>query len=322
MNIGKYYHDFIYPYIGTYGNGSPDSNRFFPVPGNHDWDAPNLQPYIEYFTLPNNERYYDFIWGDLHFFMIDSDANEPDGYNSTSTQAMWIKNKMENSTSRWNIVVLHYSPYSSAQTHGSISTVRWPYKLWGADAVFSAHDHTYERLTVGNLTYFVNGLGGRSVRIDDFPTDSTQWESGSQVRFAADYGAMLIEDFGDSLICKFITKTGLLIDNYKIVKVASNQEEEESGIINNFNLFQNYPNPFNPSTKISWQTPVSGRQTLKIYDVLGNELATLVDEYRESGNYEVEFKSAVGSHQLSSGIYFYRLQSGNYSESKKMILTK
>src|SRR3972149_3571495 len=58
-NIGQYYHEFIFPYLGTYGNGSPDSNRFFPVPGNHDWNIPNLIPYLDYFTLLNNKRFYD-----------------------------------------------------------------------------------------------------------------------------------------------------------------------------------------------------------------------------------------------------------------------
>jgi tartrate-resistant acid phosphatase type 5 len=66
-NIGKYYHDYIKPYLGTYGSGSPDINRFWPVPGNHDWRATNLQLYLDYFTLPNNERYYDFVVGDVHF---------------------------------------------------------------------------------------------------------------------------------------------------------------------------------------------------------------------------------------------------------------
>jgi len=90
----------------------------------------------------------------------------------------------------------------------------------------------------------------------------------------------------------------------------------------NFTLEQNYPNPFNPSTKISWQSPVSSRQSLKVYDVLGNEVATLVDEYKPAGNYEVEFKSSVGSRQLASGLYFYSLKSGEFSETRKMILTK
>ena len=93
-----------------------------------------------------------------------------------------------------------------------------------------------------------------------------------------------------------------------------------------FLLSQNYPNPFNPSTKISWQTPVSSWQTLKVYDVLGNEVATLVNEYRPAGNYGIEF---YASH-LPSGVYFYQLRTGDPStssvqsfvETKKMILLK
>ncbi len=88
-----------------------------------------------------------------------------------------------------------------------------------------------------------------------------------------------------------------------------------------YKLFDNYPNPFNPSTTISWQSPISSRQTIKVYDVLGNEVATLVDEYREVGSYEVEFGSEH-TRNLSSGIYFYRLTAGGYTEVKKMILNK
>ena len=95
---------------------------------------------------------------------------------------------------------------------------------------------------------------------------------------------------------------------------------------NEFKLEQNYPNPFNPSTKISWQSPVgslpdgkAGWQTLKVYDVLGNEVATLVDEYKPAGSYEVEFSAKGG---LASGIYIYRLQAGEYVEMKKMLLLR
>lgn len=98
---------------------------------------------------------------------------------------------------------------------------------------------------------------------------------------------------------------------------------KNSGFIpENFSLSQNYPNPFNPSTKISWQSPVGGWQALKVFDVLGNEIATLVDEYRSAGRYEVDFKSSVGSLQLASGVYFYRLEAGSYIKTKKMILAK
>jgi hypothetical protein len=85
-----------------------------------------------------------------------------------------------------------------------------------------------------------------------------------------------------------------------------------------FALEQNYPNPFNPSTVISWQSPVGGHQTLKIYDVLGNEVATLVDEYKEAGRYKIEFDAS----RLASGVYMYKLTAGNYVSSKKMMVVK
>jgi hypothetical protein len=88
--------------------------------------------------------------------------------------------------------------------------------------------------------------------------------------------------------------------------------------LTSFSLEQNYPNPFNPSTKISWQTPVGSWQTLKVYDVLANEVAILVDEYKPAGNYEVNF-DARG---LTSGIYFYQLKAGAFVETKKMLLLK
>jgi hypothetical protein len=95
-------------------------------------------------------------------------------------------------------------------------------------------------------------------------------------------------------------------------------EQNNDIIISDFFLQQNYPNPFNPSTKISWQVPVGSWQTLKVYDVLGNEVVTLVDEYKSAGSYEVLWNAS----EMPSGIYFYRLQSGEFIETKKMILIK
>ena len=97
-----------------------------------------------------------------------------------------------------------------------------------------------------------------------------------------------------------------------------------------FALFPNYPNPFNPSTKISWQSPVGSWQTLKVYDILGREVATLVDEYKPAGRYEVEFNPVSGIGYPASGVYFYQLKAGDPStgsgqvnvETRKMVLLK
>ena len=94
--------------------------------------------------------------------------------------------------------------------------------------------------------------------------------------------------------------------------------EGEGVLPGEFALYQNYPNPFNPGTKISWQFPVSSWQTLKVYDILGNEVATLVNEYRNAGSYDLEFYAE----KLSSGIYYYQLRAGEYVQTKKMLLIK
>ncbi|MFZ2323457.1 MAG: T9SS type A sorting domain-containing protein [Ignavibacteriaceae bacterium] len=98
----------------------------------------------------------------------------------------------------------------------------------------------------------------------------------------------------------------------------SSTSVEDEVIAKEFHLYNNYPNPFNPTTKISWQSAVSSWQTLKVYDILGNAVAILVDEYKPAGTYEVEF-NAEG---LSSGIYFYRLNAGSFIETRKMMMIK
>jgi len=108
----------------------------------------------------------------------------------------------------------------------------------------------------------------------------------------------------------------------KYIQTASDIDNNSPDVPKTFQLLQNFPNPFNPRTKISWQSPVSSWQTLKVFDVLGNEIATLVNEEKPAGSFEVEFQSAVGSHQLASGIYFYQLKAGDYFETKKMMYLK
>ncbi|WP_290664795.1 T9SS type A sorting domain-containing protein [Ignavibacterium sp.] len=107
------------------------------------------------------------------------------------------------------------------------------------------------------------------------------------------------------------------------ISINPNNVEDAIDLITDFRLFQNYPNPFNPSTRISWQSPVDGWQTLKIFDVLGNEVATLVNEFRPKGFYEINFSiSQWPEINLKSGIYFYQLNVGEYTETKKMVLIR
>ena len=99
-------------------------------------------------------------------------------------------------------------------------------------------------------------------------------------------------------------------------------EEEQNPIPTEYKLEQNYPNPFNPSTIISYQLPKAGNVTLKVFDVLGSEIATLVNEDKAAGSYEIEFNPVSSIRNPASGIYFYQLKAGNYVETKKMLLIK
>ena len=85
-----------------------------------------------------------------------------------------------------------------------------------------------------------------------------------------------------------------------------------------FYLLDNYPNPFNPTTKIEYLVPETSMITLKVFDSLGREVSTLVDEIKSPGKYEVNFDGS----DLTSGVYMYVLTAGNYSQIKKMILLK
>lgn len=212
-NIGKYYHDYIYNYTGAYGAGSA-TLRFIPSAGNHDWgntsnNPTGLNPYLAYFTLPGLERYYTFRAGPVEFFVLDSDTNEPSGVTTTSTQGTWCHGAMSASRAVWKLPVFHHPPYSSGQ-HGSSTYMRWPFEQWGASAVLSGHDHIYERLGVGQIPYFVNGLGGKSLY--SYGTILPQ----SIVRYNSDYGAMLVTCDYKEMTFKFINRQSVVIDTYRI----------------------------------------------------------------------------------------------------------
>ena len=115
---------------------------------------------------------------------------------------------------------------------------------------------------------------------------------------------------------------GFGVGNYgniiKYVYQKPTNVQPEPGKISSFYLTQNYPNPFNPATTINYQMPELNFVTIKIYDVLGKEVATLVNEEKPAGNYQIEFNGA----NLPSGIYFYRIQANDYVETRKMVLLK
>ena len=120
---------------------------------------------------------------------------------------------------------------------------------------------------------------------------------------------------GESLI----TSANELIDNLlQLSKKSQQLISDKTGVPETYKIEQNYPNPFNPITNIKFQIKKPGLVTLKVYDILGREVTTIINKELEAGYYNYQWNASM----LASGIYFYRITAGDYIEVKKMILMK
>ena len=117
-----------------------------------------------------------------------------------------------------------------------------------------------------------------------------------------------------------IDEEGIVIDSLTLYPqgVTTDVTPEGDSRPTSYQIYQNYPNPFNPTTKISYCLPVTGKVVLKVYDMLGREVETLVNEEKQAGVYTQEFNAS----SLASGVYFYKIQAGSFSDTHKMILLK
>ena len=201
------------------------AGKLHPALGNHEYTDPcggvKASGYLNYFSLPNNERYYDFVRGPVHFFSINS-YNDPDGVKPNSKQGRWLKRALAASKAPWKIVFFHHPAYSSGY-HRSSTYMRWPFEQWGADAVLNGHDHDYERVLLDEdrdgvkLPYFVSGLGGKSRR----PFGAAI--AGSVVRYAAADGALFVTASTTAMNFEFRNTAGTVIDRYAVTQAASSQ---------------------------------------------------------------------------------------------------
>ena len=296
QNIGQYYHAYIYNYKGRYGPHT-FSDRFFPALGNHDYYTRNGQAYRDYFTLPGNGRYYEFVRGDVHFFALDSDPAEPDGISATSRQAQWLRRALAASTARWKVVYLHHAPYSSGY-HGGTAALQWPYRAWGASLVLAGHDHHYERLLVDGLPYVVNGLGGRSIYPGTKPPVAA-----SQRFFSEDYGALLLQATPDSLTLQFFTRRQQLIDTYVLRQAVPPTPL----------LYPVSPNPFAEAAVVEFALPTAAVIELRVLNGLGQVVATLRQGPAAAGWHRLPWARAG----LAPGLYYLQLRGPGFVQVTK-----
>ena len=234
---------------------------------------------------------------------------------------------------------------SVAQAYGSSSRYSYLNQTPKSSAVFSTvlkHSGLYDIFGIVPLTVNASNKAYYILSVNGVPKDSVYVDqnlgSGNWVKIIS---AELPKEV---LIELKVIDTGLNTNTnavlradavkFSLISETTNLSEENSSLIpNEAKLEQNYPNPFNPSTKIKYTIPSVGTSLmkfvqLKVFDILGNEIATLVDEYKPAGSYEVEFSAKGGytsggdTYNLPSGVYFYQIKAGSFVETKKMLLLR
>jgi len=211
--IGRYFHDYISPYTGAFGAGSMTGNHVWSALGNHEYSqSPGAANYLNFFTFPAspaNETYYKLNQGNTDWFFVDSNPENPDGNTPGSIQYNWLQAEMTASSATWKFVVFHHPAYSSADS-ADATNMRWPFKDWGATAIFAGHHHVYERLNVNGLPYFISGLGGASIQ------SFGAIDPNSQFRYDTQQGAMRLDIQPASVKFDFFNRSGALIDTYTV----------------------------------------------------------------------------------------------------------
>lgn len=173
-----------------------------PVVGNHEYEEDaDLSDFQDYFSaeIGNNGRYYEFTHGSVHGICENRNAEEPDGYNLTSTQNEYVIAKMLLSTGRWKFDFGHQPPFSSGSTYGSNTALQRDYAAAGVHAVFSSHEHNAEHIIRDGVHYFNCGLGGRST----YPFGSAI--EGSQFRYNTKATRLRVTLDCDQCVVEFVT---------------------------------------------------------------------------------------------------------------------
>jgi hypothetical protein len=257
-------------------------------------------------------RYWSFDYGPAHFAVVDQYTS----YGPGSAQLTWLQNDLASTNKPWKFIYLHEPGWSAGGGHENNTSVQnyiQPLCIqYGVPILFAGHNHYYARALVNNIQHITTGGGGA-------PLYQPNLNYPYIVAGASAYHFCKIEINDQSLHLTALKPTGEIIDSFTIVnQPVGIYSEKDQAVPQDYSLSNAYPNPFNPTTNIGFRIADFGFVSLNVFDVLGNEVATLLNENKPAGNYSVEFNAA----SLPSGIYFYRLQSGSFIETKKMILLR
>jgi hypothetical protein len=305
------------------------------------------------------QNYYSWQWGNALFIVLDpywyTQSKPGWGWTLGVDQYNWFKNVLTTSHAKFKFIFCHQLVGGNGNdgrggtefAHLFETGGRNADSTWGFDTYRSGWGKTIHELMVeNNATIFFHGhdhFYGKQdkdgIVYQEVPQPSLKSYTSNP---ASQYGyvnGVFLPNRGYLLVTVTDTSTKVeyirtylpseentqrhnkdVSHSYSILKTGSTNVIEFHPIANKFNLCQNYPNPFNPETSIKYEIPKANNVQLKVYDVLGREIVTLVHQYQQSGTYTVSFNSQKLT--LGSGIYFYRVTAGTYSKIMKMICLK
>jgi photosystem II stability/assembly factor-like uncharacterized protein len=262
----------------------------------------------------NNWTFIDSVGSTL--LKIDF-VNSSTGYVSTYNSPNTYFRKTTNGGANWTLLP-GFIP----------STYLQVYKFFDANTGYAAGTNMYKTTDGGNswVSGGATGVSAQAMHVFDANTILVGGVFG-YLKKSTDGGTTFtnipfISNNGITTMSFVNAATGWIMGEGGMIirtdDILTNNTVTETQIPKEYMLSQNYPNPFNPATKISFEMPKSGLVSLKIYDVLGREVAAVINEYRQAGKYTIDFNAS----SLSSGVYFYKLNTDGFSDIKKMLLIK
>jgi hypothetical protein len=277
--------------------------------GNHEGTGTLFAKYFPYPFVANH--YWSFDYGPTHFAVLDQYTS----YGPGSAQLTWLTNDLATSTKPWKFIVLHEPGWSAGGGHDNNVTVQnciQPLcEQFAVPIVFGGHNHYYARAVVNGVQHITTGGGGAPLYTPDpgYPHIVTISRTNHFCKIEID---------STTLHFSAITSSGAVIDTFSITRLASSVAAHSFLNPTKFELLPAYPNPFNPSATITFDLPKAGVSSLRVFDLLGREVAILSDGFLDAGRHHVVFDGR----NLAKGVYFARLEAGKFSQTKKLMLLK
>ncbi|KPJ61360.1 MAG: hypothetical protein AMJ46_01235 [Latescibacteria bacterium DG_63] len=282
--------------------------------GNHEGSGVLFTKYFPYPFVA--DRYWSFDYGPAHFVVVDQYTH----YGSGSAQLDWIDGDLAATTKPWRFLCLH-EPGWSAGGHGNNAAVQDNIQplceQYGVSVVFAGHNHYYARAQVNGVTHVTTGGGGAPLYAPDatYPNVIT-------ATMAHHYCKVEID--GNLLTLTAVTSGGDVIDEFTIENPLVSVSGKETGnLVLKAALHPAYPNPFGPSTHIAFSVFEPCEVLLRIYDVNGRPVRTLVDDWMDAGRHGLAWDGRDDAGRAAaSGVYVCRLQTAGRGESRKIVLLR